>query len=116
MSSAINAPTTLKCRKYKYKYPNTSPEIFSLSQYESVLGEYTTIYINGYNFSKSNTTGNSTVTFGYITNIPVTFFSSVIISFVVPVINITTGTYDIQVINNNYPTSLYSNKISYTLL
>ena len=116
MSSKI--PSTVNARKYKYSYPNTSPIIYSLSITESVLGDYTICYISGENFSKSNTTGNSTVTFGNIENIPVTFFSSLNISFVVPFLHLTPNTtYSVQVVNNNYfPSTTYSNLVNYTLL
>ena len=116
MSSKIKIPSTVNGRKYKYMYPDTTPIIYGLSQNESVLGDYTVVYISGYNFSKANTTGNSTVTFGNITNIPVIFYSSLNLSFVVPIINLTQATYDIQVVNNNYfPVTQYSNKVSYEL-
>ena len=116
MSTKIKIPSTVNARKYKYMYPDTTPIIYGLSQNESVLGDYTVVYISGYNFSKANTTGNSTVTFGNITNIPVIFYSSLNLSFVVPIINLTQSTYDIQVVNNNYfPVTQYSNKVSYKL-
>jgi hypothetical protein len=116
MSSKI--PSTVNARKYRYSYPNTSPIIYSLSITESILGDYTICYVSGKNFSKSNTTGNSTITFGNITNIPVTFFSSLNISFVVPFLHLTPNTtYGVQVINNNYfPSTTYSNLVNYTLL
>ena len=119
MSSVLplvfKVPSTVNARKYKYFYPNTSPVIYSLYPQESVLEDYTICYINGLNFSKENTTGNSTVTFGSIKNIPVTFYSSLNLSFVVPN-NLATGTYNIQVINNNYfPSTTYSNTFQYTL-
>lgn len=107
--------SSVKGRKYEYIYPNTSPVIYSLTPNESVLENYTVCYINGLNFSKSNTTGNSTVTFGDIKNIPVTFYSSLNISFVVPN-NIIFGVYNVQVVNNNYPTSLYSNILEYNCI
>ena len=114
---SLKIPSSVKGRKYKYLYPNTSPIIYSLSLTESVLGDYTICDISGLNFSKSNTTGNSTISFGNITNIPVTFFSSLNISFVVPFIHLSPNTtYNVQVVNNNYfPSTLYSNKVSYTL-
>ncbi len=116
MPTKIKIPSTVNGRKYRYMYPDTTPIIYGLSQTESVLGDYTVVYISGYNFSKANTTGNSTVTFGNITNIPVIFYSSLNISFVVPIINLTQPTYDVQVVNNNYfPVTQYSNKVSYTL-
>jgi uncharacterized protein (TIGR03437 family) len=111
----FKVPSAVKCRKFEYKYPNTTPIIFNLSPLGSVVSDYTICYINGLNFSKENTTGNSTVTFGNITNIPVTFYSSLNISFVVPN-NLAVGTYNVQVVNNNYfPSTLYSNTFQYTL-
>ena len=111
----FKVPSAVKCRKFQYRYPNTSPIIYSLSPSHSVLGEYTVCYINGLNFSKENTTGNSTVTFGDIANIPVTFYSSLNISFVVPN-NLPEGPYSVQVVNNNYfPSTTYSNTFNYTL-
>ena len=56
----------------------------------------------------------STVTFGTITNIPVTFYSSMNLSFVVPN-TLIPGTYSVQVVNNNYPTNQYSNTVNYTI-
>lgn len=113
--SSLKVSSSVKCRKFEYKYPDISPEIYKLHPAESILTNYTVCYILGSNFSKSNTTGNSTVTFGNITNIPVTFYSSLNISFVVPN-NLATGTYAVQVVNNNYfPSTLYSNMIDYVL-
>jgi hypothetical protein len=117
-SSDSKIASAVKCRKFEYKYPDTSPVIYSLSVTSSVLGEYTVCYINGLNFSKSTTTGNSTVTFGDIANIPVIFYSSLNLSFVVPnSINLVAGTtYLVQVVNNNYfPSTTYSNKVEYYL-
>jgi uncharacterized protein (TIGR03437 family) len=114
-SSNFKIPSTVNARKYKYLYPNTSPVIYSLSLTSSDIGEYTVCYINGLNFSKETTTGNSTVTFGDIANIPVIFYSSLNLSFVVPN-NLPPGHYLVQVINNNYfPSTTYSNKVEYTL-
>jgi hypothetical protein len=111
----FKVPSAVKCRKFEYNYPNTSPIIYSLSPADSDIGKYTVCYINGLNFSKENTTGNSTVTFGDIANIPVTFYSSLNISFVVPN-NLAPGPYLVQVVNNNYfPSTTYSNKFEYTL-
>jgi hypothetical protein len=114
MSSFLFKFRTTSKRIYSSKYPNITPVIYNLSLTESKISNYTLCYINGFNFSKSNTTGNSTITFGNITNIPVTFYSSLNLSFVVPN-NLDAGTYSVQVVNNNYPTSLYSNIVNYTL-
>jgi hypothetical protein len=108
-------PSSAKSRKADEKYPNTSPIINSISPSESVLGVYTVCYLSGLNFSKSTTTGNSTITFGEIKNIPITFYSSLNISFVVPINLIPNTTYDVKVINNYYPTSLFSNIVKYTI-
>jgi len=114
-SLQIKVPSSVKCRKFEYKYPNTIPIIYSLSLSESAIDNYTICYITGKNFSKENTTGNSTITFGNITNIPVTFYSSLNISFIVPN-NLAAGIYNVQVVNNNYfPVTQYSNKMPYTL-
>lgn len=111
----FKVPSSVNCRKYEYKFPNTAPQIYSLSPVESVLGDYTLCYINGLNFSKENTTGNSTVTFGSITNIPATFYSSLNLSFVVPN-TLPAGTYQVQVVNKNYfPATQYSNTVNYVL-
>ena len=111
----FKVPSSVKCRKFEYKYPNTTPVILNFSPAESQVDNYTVCYINGLNFSKENTTGNSTVTFGSITNIPVTFYSSLNISFVVPN-DLAVGTYSVKVVNNNYfPSTLYSNIVEYTL-
>ena len=116
MSYRLKIPSSVKARKYKYDYPNTTPVIYSLSPTESLINDYTVCYINGLNFSKSNTTGNSTVTFGDIKNIPVTFYSSLNISFVLPN-NLVAGKYSVQVVNNNYfPSTLYSNIVEYNYI
>ena len=115
MSSLSLIPSSVKCRKFEYSYPNIAPIIFNLSPAESIVSNYTVCYIVGKNFSKENTTGNSTVTFGNIINIPVTFYSSLNISFVVPN-TLIPGTYNVQVVNNNYfPVTQYSNSVQYTL-
>jgi hypothetical protein len=115
MSSLYNKLRTTSKRINNYTYPNTTPIIQSLSPTESALSDYTICYINGLNFSKENTTGNTTVTFGDIKKIPVTFYSSLNISFVVPN-NLPYGVYNVQVVNNNYPTSLYSNILEYNCI
>lgn len=104
-----------RCRVYKAELPNITPFISNLSTYSSTVGVYTIIYVNGQNFSLQGPTGVSTISFGNITNIPVTYLSPYNIAFVVP-INANVGNYSIQVVNNNYPTSLYSNSVNYTLV
>lgn len=99
--------------KYQKIYPNTSPIIYNLSQYSSQSGNYTIVYIHGLNFLFNSTT----VTFGTITNIPVTFYSSNDISFVIP-INSLPGSYSVQVVTipSTIPTVLLSSNIeTYTI-
>lgn len=105
-----------KCRKYnKDAYPNITPRIDYLSQDSSIAGVYTNIRITGINFSNFSVTGFSTVDFGSFKNIPVSYECSFNISFTVP-ITATPGIYNIRVVNNIYPTSLYSNFVEYTVL
>ena len=99
------------CRKYNYNYPNLSPVITSLSLYSSVKGEYTVVYVTGINFQIG---GITTVSFGPYKNIPVTFYGSLNISFVVPA-KALIGIYVVQVFINIYPTQLYSNAVEYII-
>lgn len=112
------------CRKYKPVYPSFTPIINTLSVNESVSGQYSLVYIFGFNFFPNGTTF---VNFGSYKNIPVTFYSSNNISFVVPT-NALIGSYDViavNIYNGNfsppvkftYPAVLnYSNSLSYTIL
>jgi len=114
MSLKFTVPSSVPCRKYVYNYPNFTPQILGLSTYTSVSGRYTKVKISGYNFSCGTTIGYSVVNFGQYQNIPVVFYSSDNISFVIPTIAIP-GTYNVQVVNLLYPTSTYSNMVTYTL-
>lgn len=103
------------CRKYKGFLPNITPSINSLSNTISAQAEYNLVYISGENFTPYTTTVN----FGYIKNIPIVFYNSSYISFIVP-LNLSEGVYSIQVVvnnSNNYnPSSvLYSNTLDYTI-
>ena len=102
-----------RCRAYKQQLPNITPVISNLSTYTSVAGAYTIVYVNGNNFSLSGPTGYSTIIFGDY-YVPVTFLSPYNLAFVVPVI-LGAGTYSVSVVNNNFPTSLYSNSVNYIL-
>lgn len=107
--------STVSCRKYRKLPPDIIPVILQIVPEQSILGNYIVAHIVGYNFSLGGPLGYSTVTFGNITNIPVTFFSSLNISFVIPVIDVTNGIYKVQVVNNRYPAALRSNPVFYTL-
>jgi uncharacterized protein (TIGR03437 family) len=83
------------------------------------------VYIDGSNFFPP-TNGITYVNFGNYTNLPVIFYSSFNISFVVPlnagagnytvtVVNIYNGNFSLQV-NTSYPgIPNYSNSVVYTL-
>lgn len=107
--------STAACRRYKGFFPDIIPRIVLLTPNTSVFGQYKEVQISGLNFNRSGPLGFSTVTFGNIKNIPISFYSSLNITFVVPVIGVAPGTYEVQVVNNMFPTSKYSNKVTYTL-
>jgi hypothetical protein len=104
------------CRKFNSFTPTMNPSISSLSNTISAPGVYSLIYINGQNFLPYNTTIN----FGTTKNIPIVLYSSFYISFVVP-LNVSEGTYPIQVVVNYNNTKsltsslLYSNIVPYTI-
>jgi hypothetical protein len=114
-----------KCRKYKSVYPNFNPLLGSLSITTSISGAYTVVKVYGENFLPM---GNTYINFGPISNIPVTYYSSNTISFVVPIINnfgdTTYNVVAVNIYNGNfgfapkYPSTgslSYSNPLLYTL-
>jgi len=101
VSTNINTTQDI-CRKYKGFYPSFAPVISSLSITTSVAGQYALVYIFGYNFLPN---GSTYVNFGQYKNIPITFYSSNNISFVVP-IQAQSGTYNVVVVN------IYNNNFS----
>lgn len=95
------------CRKVNL-FPDTTPIINNMSTYITKAGDYTVVHIIGENFSLDGSTGYSVVLFGKI-EVPVIFYNSQHISFVVP-LNEKKGEYNIKVINKNYfQRNLYSN-------
>lgn len=112
-----------KCRKYNGFYPSFSPNIYSLSTTKSAQGEFQTVYVNGTNFLPNNT-------FILFENkeLPVIFYNSTQISFIVPLIT-TKGihnVYAVNVYNNQFSPNINqsayggkfnkSNNIEYTIL
>lgn len=83
------------CRLYKPLLPSFTPIINNLSVTSSVAGQYSLVYINGNNYFPNAITY---VNFGIFTNIPITYYSSFNISFVVP-LSATAGNYNIVVVN-----------------
>jgi hypothetical protein len=112
-----------KCKLAKGFLPSFTPEIYSLSVYTSLSSVYSNVLIDGKNFLPNGTTY---VNFGNFTNIPVSYFSSFSISFVVPA-NAPIGSYNVVVVNNynsNYSANIntiynqnlnFSNSVTYTL-
>ena len=112
-----------KCKLTNSFLPSFTPEIYSLSVYTSLSGAYSNVFIIGKNFLPNGTTY---VNFGTYTNIPVSYYGSNNISFVVPG-NAISGPYNVIVVNNYtsnfgshinnfYNSNLnYSNSISYIL-
>jgi hypothetical protein len=118
------------CRKSVPLIPDLTPFISNLSMVSSTEGVYTVVTIYGNNFSLYGITGISVVNFTSdnsavsdnglgkdkisFTNLPVSFYSSQQISFSVP-LNASSGNYFISVVNKQYPISLTSNSVSYTV-
>jgi hypothetical protein len=114
-----------RCVKNKGYLPSFTPVISNLSITTSVTGVYSLVYINGSNFNPP-CNGVTFVNFGSFKNLPVTFYSSFDISFVVP-LNAPTGNYDVvvcSVYNNNFSPGVnqnytgntnYSNSVIYTI-
>jgi hypothetical protein len=106
-------------------YPTFTPVIDSLSVTTSVAGVYTIVYIYGNNF-QAPCIGTTYVNFGSFKRLPITYFSTTCISFVVP-LDATPGNYSVvavsiyngnfsKAVNNTYPGILnYSNSVIYTI-
>jgi hypothetical protein len=122
----INYLSKTGCGNYKGSYPSYKPVIYSLSVTTSNAGEYSLVYINGDRF-QTPCIGTTYVNFGSYKNLPITYFSTTQISFVVP-INAVSGNYSViavNVYNGNfsapvnitYPGVLnYSNPVTYTIV
>lgn len=115
--------TSRKCRQFKSFIPSFVPILTSLSVTTSIHNNYTLVYVDGANFFPNGTTFIKFGNFGYL---PVTYYSSYNLSFVVP-INAVEGNYNVSVvnlyngnfsppINQSYPGNLnFSNYITYTI-
>lgn len=90
-------PTSSRnCRKFSGFYPSFTPILNALSVTSSPSGTYTLVYISGSNFLPN---GVTFVRFGNIGFLPVTYYSSFDLSFVVP-LNAVPGNYTVQVVNS----------------
>jgi hypothetical protein len=121
---ALPIPSQNNCIKHKPVYPSFTPVMSNISVISSYAGQYSLVYIFGYNFFPN---GATYINFGSFKNIPVTYYGSNNISFVVP-LNATVGTYNVVVVNIyngnfspavnfTYPGVLnYSNSYSYKII
>jgi len=126
-SEGTQPVTTLinSCLKYKSFLPSFKPVINNLSITTSATGIYSIVYINGSNFLPPSN-GTTYVNFGTFKQLPITFYSSFNISFVVP-LSATQGDYNVVVVNvyngnlsppvnQTFPGKLnYSNSVAYTI-
>lgn len=115
-----------KCKGRLKQYPSFTPIINNISVNISISSVYTVVYISGANFLPP-CNGNTYVNFGSYTNLPIVFYNSSFISFVVP-LNVPAGYYNIQVVNvyndnfalpvaQSYPgIPNYSNSITYLII
>ncbi len=124
VNTSVTPKTTRNCRRYnKEVYPTFTPTINGLSVTSSSAGSYSLVYVNGSNFLPNGTTFIQFGNYGYL---PITYYSSFDISFVVP-LNAIAGNYNVQAVNlyngnfspqvnQSYPGNLnYSNSITYTI-
>jgi hypothetical protein len=114
-----------RCLKYKGFLPSFTPTINNLSVTTSTSGVYSLVYINGSNFLPP-CNGTTYVNFGAFKQLPITFYSSFNISFLVP-LSANAGNYNVTVVNiyngnfsppvnQSFPGILnYSNSIAYTI-
>ena len=122
-SKSVTPQSTRNCRKFKTSSPSFTPILSSLSTTTSPSGGYSLVYINGSNFLPNGTTF---IQFGGLGYLPVTYYSSFNLSFVVP-LNAVAGNYPVKVVNlyngnfspavnESYPGNLnFSNSINYTI-
>jgi hypothetical protein len=123
VQNAVTPKSTSNCRKFKGFYPSFTPTLGSLSVNSSAAGSYSLVYVTGSNFLPNGTTFIKFGNYGYL---PVTYYSSFNISFVVP-LTATVGNVNVQVVNlyngnfsppvnQSYSGNLnYSNSLIYTI-
>jgi hypothetical protein len=95
VNTSVTPKTSRKCRGYQGFYPSFTPILDSLSVTSSVSGAYSLVYVTGSNFLPNNST---VIKFGNYDLLPVTYYSSFNLSFVVPT-SLVAGNYNVQVIN-----------------
>ncbi len=123
-TNSSTTQSSRNCRKYQGFYPSFAPVLNQLSVTSSTKGSYSNVYVTGSNFLPNGTTF---IKFGNIPYVPVTYYSSFNLSFVVP-LDANIGSYDVKVVNvynGNFSPQLnqsysgnlnYSNTITYTIV
>jgi len=122
--NSVRPKSARNCRKFNSSYPSFTPILSSLSTTSSPSGGYSLVYVNGDNFLPNGTTSVKFGNYGYL---PVTYYSSYYLSFVVP-LDASIGNYQVQIanlyngnfspqINQSYPgnINLSSESITYTI-
>ena len=88
--------STRNCRRVNNTgYPSFSPNLYNLSETTSPAGYPLVVYVNGSNFLPN---GVTSVQFGNLGYLPVTYYSSFNLSFSVP-LNASPGNYNVKVVN-----------------
>uniref|UniRef100_A0A6C0IFC4 Glycine-rich domain-containing protein n=1 Tax=viral metagenome TaxID=1070528 RepID=A0A6C0IFC4_9ZZZZ len=126
ISSAVQKynTTVKRGRRYKGFLPSFNPIIYNLSTNNTIPNKYTVVYVSGENFFPN---GITYVNFGGFHKIPVVFYSSFLISFLIPLQAIG-GNYSVvavNIYNDNFSPPVnysysghlnYSNSLNYFLL
>lgn len=119
---SLTPTSTRSCRKVVNSYPSFNPVINGLSVTSSQAGTYSLVYVSGTNFLPNATF----IQFGNYGYLPITYYGSFNISFVVP-LNATPGNYPVRAvniyngnysrpINQSYPGNLnFSNSSNYNI-
>jgi hypothetical protein len=120
----VTQTQTRSCSFGRNNLPSFTPIIYGVSKTSSNAGMFAEVFITGENFFRNGTTY---INFGNIQQLPITYYSSFNISFIVP-IDVTAGNYKVTAVNIfngnfslpvkwSYPSNLNnSNSINYTIL
>lgn len=90
-----NRNKSITCSRNQGFLPSFTPNLSSLSVTTSSSAAYSRVYVNGSNFLPNGTTF---IQFGGLGYLPVTYYSSFNLSFVIP-INTIPGNYLVKVVN-----------------
>jgi hypothetical protein len=111
-----NRNKSITCPRNKGFLPSFTPNLYGLSVTTSASGAYSVVNVNGSNFLPS---GSTFVQFGGLGYLPVTYYNSFNLSFVVP-LNANPDSYSVKVVNlynGNFSTPVnqsYSGNLNYS--